>query len=208
MDKKAFYKMSYGLYIVSSSFDGKDAGCVVNTLNQVTSSPAQMSVAINKDNYTTSVIEKSGRFAAVTLLQDVNMDTIGIFGFKTSAETDKFADFPFSRDESGIPYITEGVAARYSCEVVNKIDLGSHIMFIGKVTEAEVMSDDEVMTYAYYQKVKKGGTPKNAPSFIEEKKDEAGYKCSVCGYVHKEEAMAEDFTCPWCSQPKEKFNKL
>lgn len=208
MDKKAFYKLSYGLYIVSSSFEGKDAGCVVNTLNQVTSAPAQMSVAINKDNFTTEIIRKSGKFAAVTLLQDVNMDIIGTFGFKTSKEVNKFENFKTARDEAGIPYITEDVAARYSCEVVNEIDLGSHIMFIGKVVEAEVMSDNEVMTYAHYQKVKKGATPKNAPSFIEEKTAETGYKCSVCGYHHKEDTFPEGFKCPWCGQGVDKFVKL
>ena len=208
MDKKAFYKLSYGLYIVSSSFEGKDAGCVVNTLNQVTSSPAQMSVAINKDNFTTDIIRKSGKFAGVVLIEDVNMDIIGTFGFKTSGEVNKFENFKTERDESGIPYITEDIAARYSCDVVNEIDLGTHIMFIGKVTEAEVMSENEVMTYAHYQKVKKGATPKNAPSFIEEKPAETGYKCSVCGYHHKSDVLPDDFKCPWCGQGADKFVKI
>lgn len=165
MDKKAFYKLSYGLYIVSTTFMGKDSGCVVNTLSQVTSEPAKMSVAVNKNNFTEGQIEKSGVFAAVALTQDADLKLIGAFGFKSSRDTDKFAGFPTARDENGVPYVTQSVCARYSCKLVDSLDLGSHVMLIGEVQEAEVLGDAEPLTYSYYQKIKNGTTPKNAPSY-------------------------------------------
>jgi flavin reductase (DIM6/NTAB) family NADH-FMN oxidoreductase RutF len=165
MDTKAFYKLTYGLYIISTAFEGKDSGCVVNTLAQVTSEPAKVSVAINKNNFTEQQIEKSQRSAAVALTQDADIKLIGAFGFKSSKDTDKFSGLESARDAYGMPYITQNVAARLSCRVTDKLDLGTHMMLIAEVEDAEVLGEQEPLTYAYYQKFKKGTTPKNAPSY-------------------------------------------
>ncbi|PAB59844.1 flavin reductase [Anaeromicrobium sediminis] len=207
MDTKAFFKLSYGLYIVSSCHEDKQSGCVVNTLSQVTSKPAKLSVTISKDNFTEQIIEKSGYFAAIALTQNAEMDLIGEFGFKKSETVDKFAKFNSKMDEKGIKYITDSAAARYSCKVINKLDLGTHIMFIGEVLEAEVLSEDKVMTYAYYHKVKKGITPKNSPSYKEET-GQKGYRCKICGYVLEAEEVPEDFICPICGRGHDQFEKL
>lgn len=165
MDKTAFYKLTYGLYIVSARFENRDCGCLANTLAQVTSDPPKMTVALNKNNFTEEAIERSGYFTAVALTQDADIKLIGNFGFKSSRDNDKFEAYPFLRDENGIAYITESVAARYSLKLVDKLDLGTHMMLIGDVLDAEALSDTEPLTYAYYQLVKKGTTPKNAPSY-------------------------------------------
>lgn len=165
MDKTAFFKMTYGLYIVSAHFDGKDCGCVVNTLQQVTSEPPKMSVAINKNNFTEPMIEQSGFFAAVALTQDADIKLIGNFGFKSGRDTDKFASVPFARDANGVAYITQSAAARFSLKLTDKLDLGTHVMLVGEVLDAETLSGAEPLTYAYYHQIKKGTTPKNAPSY-------------------------------------------
>ena len=93
------------------------------------------------------------------------MDVIGEFGFKTSRDTDKFASFPYQKDANGIPYLTEHVAAQLCCRVVQTLDVGSHMLFIAEVEDAQVLGSGEPLTYGYYQTVKKGGTPKNASSY-------------------------------------------
>lgn len=172
INTKAFHSLSYGLYIISTQAEGKRAGCVVNTFAQVTSKPAQVSVAINKENATTAVVLKAGRFCASVLAQDVPMELIGTFGFKTSAEVDKFAACKFATDEAGIPYVAEHSVARFSVRVKEHLDLGTHILFIGEVEEAEVMESGtgctDPMTYAYYHQVKGGKTPPKASSYIAE----------------------------------------
>ncbi|WBW99015.1 flavin reductase [Oceanirhabdus sp. W0125-5] len=207
MDTKAFYKLTYGLYIVSSSFEGKQSGCVVNTLSQVTSKPPKFSVTISKNNFTSKIIEKSGFFAAVALNQKADMDLIGEFGFKSSDTTDKFAKFNTVIDKKGIKYVTDCAAGRYSCKVIDRVDLGTHIMFIGEVLEAEILNNDEVMTYRYYHSVIKGTTPKNAPSYKEETANK-GYRCKICGYVLEAEEISDDYICPICGQGKDKFESL
>ncbi len=165
MDLKALNKITYGLYIVSTRAEGKDCGCVVNTLEQVTSDPPRLSVAINKSNYTEGLIEQSGVFAAVALTQDADIRLIGNFGFKSGRDTDKFANYPFERDLNGVAYITQCTAARYSLKLSGRLDVGTHMLLIGDVLDAEVLSECEPMSYAYYHLVKKGTTPKNAPSY-------------------------------------------
>ncbi len=207
MDQTAFFKLSYGLYIISANHEGKDAGCVANTLHQVTSSPAKLAVTLNKENYTEQLIEKSGRFTGVVLTQDCDMEVIKTFGFTSSKDTDKFASFTHKRDENGIAYITDHVAARYSLKVEQQVDLGTHVMFIGEVEDAEVLSAEEVMTYAYYHQVKKGGTPKKAPSYQEDNK-KSGWRCTICGYIYEGDPLPEDFVCPLCGAPAAVFEKI
>lgn len=207
MNPNAFHKLSYGLYVLSSSFEGKPSGCIINTVMQVTSTPAQISVTVNKDNYTEKTIAQSGCFAAVALTQDVSMDLIGEFGFKTSETTDKFKNFAVAQDGNGIPYLIQNAAARFSCKVVQQMDVGTHVIFVGEVTEAEVLSDSKVMTYSYYHTIKKGTTPKNAPTYQAETANAAGYRCPVCGYVVEGELPA-DFVCPICGQPAKNFIRI
>lgn len=207
MDRKAFYRLSSGLYLLSSTFEGKDSGCVVNTLLQVTSQPAKLSVTVNKDNFTQQIIEKAGVFSAVALNEQADMDLIGEFGFKTSREVDKFASFPHQRDENGVPYVAVQGAARFSCKVVDRLDVGTHVIFVGEVVEAQVL-EGEPMTYAYYQQVKKGGTPKNAPSYKAPEGEGRGYRCKVCGYVLESDTIPADYVCPICGQGRDQLEKL
>lgn len=211
MDHKAFYRLSSGLYLLSSVNEGKSSGCIVNTVLQVTSQPAKLSVTVNKENFTQQTIAKSGVFSAVALNEQADMDLIGEFGFKTSREVDKFAAFPTKKDENGVPYTAQKGAARFSCKVVDSLDVGTHVVFIGEVLEAEVLEGDP-MTYAYYQQVKKGGTPKNAPSYkapeAEGGEGKGGYRCKICGYILESDTIPQDFVCPICGQGRDQLEKL
>ncbi len=140
MDLKAFYSLSCGLYLVGATHEGKDYGCVVNTVTQVTAEPAKLMVAINKQNATTSAVLASGRFEAAVLCETAPMELIGTFGFQTSRETDKFAPFQTARDAHGVPYVTQDTAAHFSCKVVDTLDAGTHMLIIGLVEDAETLS--------------------------------------------------------------------
>lgn len=207
MDTTAFFNMSYGLYIITTAFCEEKAGCVVNTLSQVTSSPAQFSVTLNKDNYTQVLLAQSGTFSATVLDIEADMDLIGTFGFKCSKDVDKFKDFTTDKDAQGNPYVVNHANAQFTCKVVKQVDLGTHVMFIGEVLEAKRLSEVESMTYSYYHKIKKGGTPKNAPSY-QEAPVKKGWRCTICGYIYEGDSLPEDFICPLCSAPASCFEKV
>ncbi|HIT45837.1 MAG TPA: flavin reductase [Candidatus Aphodovivens excrementavium] len=221
LDKKALYRLSYGLYIISTKADGLAAGCVCNTFQQVTSDPVQVSVALNKANVTTDVIRKAGRFAVSVLSEDAPMELIGTFGFHSSADTDKFAQTSHAFDSFGIPYVTEHSVSRFSAHVVSELDLGTHILFVAEVDEAEILDAGEPMTYAYYHQVKGGKTPPKASSYVAE--DAAGsdvplepstggtrvaWRCTICGHIEYVDELPDDFECPICGMGKEVFEKI
>ena len=212
MDIQALFKLSYGLYVVSARSGEKKYGCIVNTLQQVTAEPPMLSVAVNKNSVTAKAILDSGRFCGTVLTETADLHLIGTFGFKNSEAVDKFAAFSTKEDENNIPYLTEHAAARYSCEVAGTLDLGTHILIIGKVTEAEILSDEPVMTYDYYHRVVKGGTPPTAPSYkgnISHKPaQKAQWRCKICGYIYEGDPLPADFVCPICGQGADKFEKV
>ena len=229
MDPQAFYRLSYGLYIVSSKSDGKLNGQIANTVFQVSSQPPTLAVSINKQNLTHEFISKSGVFAVSILSQEASMKLIGLFGFKSGRDTDKFAQVQHKIGVTGAPIVLESTLAFVECKVVNSLDVGTHTIFIGEVVDADVLADGEPMTYAYYHKIKRGKAPKTAPTYIaepqkaEESKKMQKYRCTICGYIYDPEVgdpdagiepgtpfeeLPEDWVCPICGAPKSDFEKV
>ena len=207
IEQKAFFSLNYGMYLLSSRQGDVVSGCVVNTLAQVTSAPLQMTVAVNKENYTTDIIQKSGLFTAVALTEDAGMELIGAFGFHSSRDKDKFDGFRTRADENGIPYICQQTAARFCCRVKGQLDLGTHILFLGEVLAAEPLEDRPPMTYAYYHQVKKGITPPKASSYLPPK-PQKGYRCRICGHILESDTIPQGFVCPVCGHGPEDLEKI
>lgn len=165
VDLKAFDQLSYGLYLISSGDGEKTAGCVINTLTQAAVEPVLATVTIHKENETARLIRRTGKFAAVVLAQSAPMELIGLFGFRSSREVDKFDRYPVQTDAGGIPYVCEHVTAVMSFRVWDAMDAETHWVFLGEATEARQLSDAAPMTYAYYHEVKRGLAPPKAPSY-------------------------------------------
>lgn len=207
MDNKAFFKLSYGLYVVSSNCDSKDSACIANTFVQVTSDPARVCITLNKNNYTTKLIENSCVYNVGVLLDDVDMDIIKRFGFQSGKDVDKFDGIDYETDCQNVKQITNGIAASFSVKVISMTDVGTHIMFVGDVVDCKVLDESEVLTYANYHSKKNGTTPKNASSYQEDT-SKHGWKCSVCGFVLEQDELPEDYVCPVCKQPSSVFEKI
>lgn len=198
MDKNAMYKIPYGLYVLTAREGEKDNGCIINTAAQVTSSPNRITVAVNKDNYTHDMIKSTGVFNVSVLTEGATFETFENFGFQSGREADKLAKITFSRAENGVVYLTDKVNAVISGKVCQEIDMGTHTIFVADVTDAKVLSEDESVTYGYYQK-----NIKPAP----EKKTK-GYVCVICGYIYEGDELPADFVCPICKHGVSDFKKL
>ena len=171
MDTKALYKISYGVYIVCSADGDKINGQIANTVIQAASEPPTIAVSINKDNLTHEYIEKSRVFTASILAQDTPLSFIGDFGFKSGRDTNKFESVNYKIGTTKAPVVTDNTTAYMEVRVTKEIDVGTHTLFIGELVDAEVLSDNPSMTYEYYHQVKRGTTPKSAPSYIEKKEE-------------------------------------
>jgi flavin reductase (DIM6/NTAB) family NADH-FMN oxidoreductase RutF/rubredoxin len=227
MNTKALRSLSYGLYVVASQKQGKLNAQIANTVGQVTSEPPTVSVCINKQNLTHEFITESRVFAASILSQDTPLSFIGHFGFKSGREVDKFKDVNYRLGETKAPIVLDHTLAYLEAKVVNQVDVGTHTIFIGELVGADVLKEGDPMTYAYYHEVKRGTTPKTAPSYVEERKETvskmAKYKCSVCGYVYDPELgdpdggikpgtpfeqIPDGWVCPVCGASKDQFEKV
>mgnify|MGYP000038881631 CR=1 FL=1 len=165
MDRKAMYKLSYGLFVLTAREDGKDNGCIINTAIQAASEPNQLSICFNKANYTHDMIQRTGKFTVSVLSQKAQFELFKHFGFQSGRDTNKFEAFEqCARGTNGIYYITEGTNAYISVTVTKTEDLGSHTMFIGEITDMEVLSNVPSVAYAYkmkYDAIKKKAGRKN-----------------------------------------------
>jgi len=227
VDLKALRKIGYGLYIISSKKDNRFNGQIANTVFQTTSEPPTVAVCINKQNLTHEFIKESGVFVASVLAIETPMKFIGQFGFKSGREIDKFKDVRYRVGVTGAPIVLENTISYLEAEVINSSDVGTHTIFIGRIVNADIIKEGEPMTYAYYHEVKKGKSPKTAPTYIrEEKPMEAKkmekYVCTVCGYIYDPEAgdadsgikpgtpfeeLPDDWVCPICGAGKDDFEK-
>ena len=226
MNLKALRNLSYGLYVVSSRKGDRFNGQIANTVMQVTSEPPTVAVCINKQNLTHEFITESKTFTASMLSQDTPLSFIGHFGFKSGRELDKFKDVNYRLGESKAPVVLDHTLAYLEARVINQVDVGTHTIFIGELVGADVLREGEPMTYAYYHQVKRGTTPRTAPSYIEERKEVASrmakYRCTVCGYVYDPEVgdpdgdikpgtpfedIPDTWVCPVCGASKDQFEK-
>lgn len=198
----AMFKFSYGLFVLTAKEEEKDNGCIINTAIQVTQDPKQVSICVNKANYTAGMIERTGEFNLSFLNQEVKFDTFQHFGFQSGKDVDKFAGYEDAdRSENGLCYVTKGTNAMISVKVNKCIDLGTHLMFIGNVTEEKVLNDVPSVTYQYYF-----DHIKPAPNKSEKKK--TGFVCKICGYIYEGEVLPPDFICPICKHGVEDFEPL
>ena len=201
IDLEALFQLNYGMYILSSAKADAINGCIANTVFQITPEPPIIAVSISKENLTHEYISGSGFFAASVLAEDTPMKFIGMFGFRSGRDLDKFKQTAFKRGVTGCPIVLENTTGYVEAEVINTIDVGSHTLFIGKVVACEQFNNGKIaMTYNYYRDVKGGRTPRTAATYQKTKevsksgqqkpavskgdKDMQKYKCTMCGYIY------------------------
>ena len=188
-DLTALFRIGYGLYVVTSNDGKKDNGLIVNTVTQLTDTPNRVAVNINKENYSHHIIKQTGVMNVNCLSVDEPFSVFQQFGFQSGRTADKFAGQKINRSGNGLVFLDKYINAFMSLKVEQYVDLGTHGMFICQVTEARVMSDQDTMTYTYYQK-----HVKPQP----ETEGKKGFVCKVCGYIYEGDELPEDFICPLC----------
>jgi len=221
MDKTVLHDISYGMYIISTKYNNKNVGCVINTFSQITSNDMIVIASLNKQNYTNEAIKSTKKFALSIISEETNSELIGTFGFQSSKNINKFANFNYKIAQN-LPIINENCTGYLICELINIIDAGTHDIMLAKVIDAVKENNNTPMTYSYYHQVIKGKAPKSAPTYIEESDADAKkisnakkYKCLLCGYIYddskestKFEDLPSDWKCPICGVDKSMFQEI
>lgn len=198
IDNSAFFKLSYGLFVLSAKEQEKDNACIINTVMQVTDSPKKIVFAVNKANLTHDMIIKTGVANISVLSISAPFSVFENFGFKSGRDTDKFQNSDYcSRAENGLLYLNKYANSCICAKVTETRDLGTHTEFLAEITEAFVLSDEPSMTYQYYFD--------NVKPKPEKKK---GFVCKICGYVYEGETLPNDYVCPLCKHPASDFEPI
>lgn len=221
---EALFKITYGLYIVSSGNKYNGNGFISNTFFQVTANPPRFASCCNKDNYTADLIKETGAFSVSVIHKDTDPDIISRFGYKSGKDFDKLAGLKVKYGETGVPIVLNDCITFLECTVVQTIDVGSHYMFIGELLQSEIVDDSkDALTYLYYRQVRKGAAPKNAPTYIDKSKLGAKltgsiskkFECTACGYVYDEAEqdskfadLPDEWVCPVCGSEKSDFIEI
>lgn len=212
MNRKVLNNLSYGVYVVTTKDGDKNVGCIANSIMQVTSKPDLLAVSINHDNHTNKSIKMTKAFGVSILKETSDLKIIGEFGFKSSKDTDKFKNVDY-KELKGIPVISDSCGYMI-CKVTDVVETNTHTLFLAAVLETDGVTDDNPMTYKYYQEKLKGSSSKNAPTYDAENqlnnpvKNTKRWKCKVCGYVYEGEKLPPTFTCPICGQPHRAFYEI
>ena len=195
----ALFNIGYGLYVVTSNDGKKDNGLIVNTVTQVTNTPNRVAVTISKDNYSYHVIKNTGIMNVNCLSVEAPFKVFEVFGFQSGRNVNKFADCEPKKSDNGLVVLPKYINSYMSLKVDDYVDLGTHGMFICSINESGVVSDAETMTYSYYH-----ANVKPKP----ETEGKKGWVCKICGYVHEDENLPDDFICPWCKHGAADFEPI
>jgi flavin reductase (DIM6/NTAB) family NADH-FMN oxidoreductase RutF/rubredoxin len=234
MNIESFFKMTYGIYIVSSADVARKNGYISNTVFQVSADPALIAASCSKNNLTTHLIEKCGKFSVSVMHQEADMELIRLFGYQSGHVLDKFKSVKHITGQTGTPIVIQDAVAWFDCEVTAQLDVGTHILFIGKVMDCEILDESNIpMTYAWYREFRKGASPRNAPTYVDpakvshKKKDDGSnekrYQCLACNFIYDPavgdpdggiapgtafEDIPDDWVCPVCGATKDMFEEM
>ena len=197
------FKLTYGLFVLSTNLNGRDNGCIINTAVQAASEPNTISVAVSKANFTHDLLMSADTFTVSVISQDADFELFKRFGFQSGRTADKFAGLnEVERTDAGTLAVTKGTNAYISALVRQRIDLGSHTLFLGTVTDGKILSDVPSVTYGYYQENIKPKPQKRVEN------GKTIWRCTVCGYEWEGDELPPDFICPVCKHPASDFEKV
>lgn len=200
-EKNTMFNLTYGLFVLSAKQDGLDNGCIINTATQISDNPKTLSISVNKSNLTCEMINNTGEFNLSILSKSAAFDTFKLFGFVSGREENKWEKRQDKkRSANGLYYLTDETNGFISAKVINKIDCGTHMLFIAEVTELKALSYEKSLTYEYYAS--------NIKPSAKKEEGKKGWVCRVCGYVYEGETLPDDFICPLCKHGKEDFEPI
>ena len=201
IDKTALFKLGYGLYAVTCNDGTKDNALIVNTVMQITDTPLRVSVTINKNNYSCDVIKQSGILSVCCLSESTPFEIFERLGMHSGRDENKLDGIHTWKGPNGLSLLSCEYMNAFLClKVIDTVDFGTHIMFVCDVSDSMSCTDDPSMTYAYYH-----ANVKPKPQAQAKKK---GYVCTICGYVHEDDTLPEDFICPWCKHGVDFFEPI
>ncbi len=132
-----FRSLTNGVYIVTVTDKGQINGVTTPWVTQLSYDPPLVMVAISPLRKCHDMITNSGQFA-VNVLASGQVDVASRFGLITGREMDKFEGIVPQRTAAANPLLPDALAY-IDCELVERLAVGDHSLFVGQVIGAEVL---------------------------------------------------------------------
>ena len=145
MKDKAIRKIVNGVSIIGTKSKGKINALTAAWISRASFDPLLVMVSIGEERYTLGMIKESKVFS-VNILGKSQIELAKHFGFKSGRNVNKFEKIAYEAGKTGSPLLKDCVA-RMDCEVVSQHKAGDHTIFIGKVVDEKMLSEDEPLAY-------------------------------------------------------------
>ncbi|MBA7514510.1 High molecular weight rubredoxin [subsurface metagenome] len=127
--------LTHGVYIIGVKHESKINGMTAAWVNQVSSQPPMISVAIGKSHYTSELIPKAKSFS-VNILSPDQIEIARKCGFVSGRNQNKLREEELTYQATGAPILIN-CTAYLDCKLYHQIEVGDHILFIGIVIKAD-----------------------------------------------------------------------
>ena len=151
ISEKAFFRLSYGLYLLSVHTDGADNACILNTVIQVTDKPKRILFALEDRTYTASLLHVGAECCVSVLAEDTPFPFFRHFGYSSGRDIQKLDDQNSLPAANGARYPRDHAVALIAATVHASIPCGTHTVYLADVCEARELSGKPPLTYKHYQ---------------------------------------------------------
>lgn len=127
--RRALGSFGTGVTVVSTrAADGRPVGVTANSFNSVSLDPPIVLWSLRRQSPSLAAFDHSGRFV-------VNVLAVGQVELSrrfASPQADRFEGVAHRAGLAGLP-VLEGSTASFECRTVQRLEVGDHILFLGRV---------------------------------------------------------------------------
>lgn len=137
--RRAMRQLAAAVSVVTTEHDGSRAGMTATSVSSLTAEPPQIGVAINRANASYAAVVGSRRFA-VNVLSHEQAEVAASFAGMLGLQGEARFGVPGARWGSlatGAPVLADA-AASFDCELVQEMELSSHVLMVGRVRAVSV----------------------------------------------------------------------
>ena len=144
--RKLLKLKNYDLHAITTRLGDKCNANIVAWVMQTSRDPVLLTIALEKSNFTHSIVEQTGKFV-INLLSETQTPLIRRLGQVSGASKDKIRPLEVGYLPSGIPYFLKSVGY-IECEVISSVESGDHRLYIARPINQKVLAENDIpLTY-------------------------------------------------------------
>jgi len=148
--RTAMGQFATGVTVVTTLDGDRPQGITVNALASVSLEPPLVLVALDRRRFIVPALEACGRYAVCILAEDQQWLSDCFAGANVTPGREAFCGAAWAPGATGLPLL-HGAAASLECTVVNRIEAGDHLLFVGHV-DAVALHDETAPPLLYHRR--------------------------------------------------------